>query len=484
MNPVFESAHRLAAMIQRSEIGCEELLNLYLDRIDHYNPTLNAVIVDLRDSARAEARRMDSEKARGHSRGSLHGVPMTIKESYNVAGTATTWGNPAWKVNVTQEDAEAVKRLKGIGINLHGKTNVPLALADFQSYNAIYGTTHNPYDRTRTPGGSSGGSAVSLAAGFTGIEAGSDIGGSIRNPAHFCGVFGHKPTWNLCWSRGHSAPGDHRTDTDIAVIGPLARSAKDLEIALRAMAVPDAIAARGFSLNLPTFEGRQLSDLRVAVWADDEFCPVSQDVRKRVEAVATALRDKGAHVDSSARPALSSAQSHDIYQRLLQATLASGTPDAEFGTLLKQAAKYAPDDRSEAAAVFRNQTTRFRDWAGANEDREQFRWRWHEFFQNYDIVLAPVTPTAAFPQDHRKFSERMLRVDNSDIPYFRQVFWAGLSGVSYLPSTVIPTGLNGEGLPIGVQIIGPEYGDLITIGIAEKLEQDGFRFTPPPAFAN
>lgn len=480
MNPAFESAHRLAGMIRNGDIGCEELLSVFLDRIDRYNPALNAVIVDLRDAAREEARRMDAERSRGYSRGPLHGVPMTIKESYNVAGTPTTWGNPDWKNNITHEDAEAVKRLKGIGINLHGKTNVPLALADFQSYNDIYGTTHNPYDRSRTPGGSSGGSAVALSAGFTGIEAGSDIGGSIRNPAHFCGVFGHKPTWNLCWSRGHSAPGDHRTSPDIAVIGPLGRSAKDLEIALRAMAGPDEIAARGFKLNLPEFTGRKLSDLRVAVWADDEFCPVSQEVRKRVEMVASALREHGAKVDGSARPALTSAASHDVYQRLLQATLASRTPDAQFEGLVRQAAKYAADDTSEAASVFRNQTARFRDWSGANEDRQQLRWRWHEFFRDYDIVLAPVTPTAAFPQDQRKFSERMLRVDNTEIPYFRQVFWAGLSGVVHLPSTVIPTGLNDEGLPIGVQIIGPEYGDLITIGIAEALEADGFRFVPPP----
>jgi len=366
-------------------------------------------------------------------------------------------------------------------VNLHGKTNVPLALADFQSYNDVYGTTHNPYDRTRTPGGSSGGSAVALAAGFTGIEAGSDIGGSIRNPAHFCGVFGHKPTWNLCWSRGHSAPGDHRTSPDIAVIGPLGRTARDLDIALRAMAGPDDIAARGFSLNLPILGARKLSDLRVAVWADDEFCPVSREVRSRVEAVGNALRDRGAQVDFTTRPALTSADTHETYQRLLQATLASRTPDEQFDGLVKQAGKYAVDDHSEAANVFRQQTARFRDWAGANEDRQQLRWRWHEFFQNYDVVLAPVTPTVAFPQDQRKFSERTLRVDNVEIPYFKQVFWAGISGVVYLPSTVIPTGLNSQGLPIGVQIIGPEYGDLITIGVADALEQDGFRFVPPPA---
>ena len=485
MNPVFASATELAAMIQSRKISSRELLELYLARVDRYNPALNAIVVDIREQARKDAAQMDEETARGSSRGAFHGVPMTIKESYNVAGTPTTWGNPAWKDNVPVEDAEAVKKMKGAGVSLFGKTNVPLALADFQSYNDVYGTTNNPWRFDRTPGGSSGGSAVALAAGLTGIEAGSDIGGSIRNPAHFCGVFGHKPTWNLLWMRGHSAPGDVRTTPDISVIGPMARSAHDLASAMRILAAPDPITARGVSLNLPTLGQRKLSELRVAVWGDDEQCPVSREVRSRVEKVATALRNKGAYVNDSARPAFSAASSHETYQRLLQATMASRAPQADYDKLVTQASRYAPDDRSAAAEVFRNQTARFREWSTANEARQQLRWRWHEFFQDYDVLIAPVTPTSAFPQDQRKFSERTITVDNQEIPYFQQVFWAGLSGVSFLPSTVIPTGVDAEGLPIGIQIIGPEYGDLVTIGVAQALEdEDGFRFTPPPAYVD
>ena len=482
MNPAFASATSLAAMIRARQISSRELLALFLARVDRHNPELNAIIVDLRERALADAAKMDEETARGHSRGPFHGVPMTIKESFNVSGTATTWGNPDWRNNVPQEDAEAVKKMKSAGVALFGKTNVPLALADFQSYNAIYGTTHNPYGHDRTPGGSSGGSAVALAAGLTGIEAGSDIGGSIRNPAHFCGVFGHKPTWNLLWMRGHSAPGDVRSTPDISVIGPMARSADDLDTALRILAAPDPIHARGFTLNLPTLGDRDPSSLRVAVWDDDPQCPVSAAVKQRVAGVAAALRDKGAYVNENARPAFSTAESHKTYQQLLQATMASRVPQTEYDALVAQAEKYDANDSSDAAQVFRNQTARFRDWATANEARQQLRWRWHEFFQDYDVVIAPVTPTAAFPQDQRKFSARTIRVDNLEMPYFQQVFWAGLSGVALLPSTVVPTGLDDQGLPIGIQIIGPEYGDLITIGVARLLEADGFRFTPPPAY--
>ena len=252
----FLSATELAAKVAAKEISAVELLQMYLQRVDTYNPDLNALCVDIRDQALADAEAADAALAQGQSLGAFHGVPMTVKESYNVAGTPTTWGNPDWRDNVTAEDAECVKKLKGAGVNVFGKTNVPLSLADFQSYNEIYGTTNNPYDHSRIPGGSSGGSAAALAAGLTGLEIGSDIGGSIRNPAHFCGVFGHKPTHDLLWMRGHSAPGDMRSTPDISVIGPLARSADDLYSAIKIMAGPDEIMSRGYQLNLPELGDR------------------------------------------------------------------------------------------------------------------------------------------------------------------------------------------------------------------------------------
>jgi amidase len=478
----FLSANEIAAGIAAGEFTAEAMLTEYCERVDRYNNDLNVVVVDQREQALEAARAADQAVAAGKPLGPLHGVPMTVKESYNIAGAATTWGNPAWRDNVVTEDAESVKRLKEAGAVVFGKTNVPLMLADFQSYNEVYGTSNNPYDLSRGPGGSSGGSAAALAAGLTGLEIGSDIGGSIRNPAHFCGVFGHKPTWDLLWMRGHSGPGDMRAMPDISVIGPLARSAADLTTAMGQMAGPDPIAARGYKLELPTLGRDGVKGLKIAVWADSDLCPVSAEVRQRVERTAAVLEKLGAHIDTQARPKFDEAHSHSTYQTLLQATLASRMPEADWLSLKAYVDTLAADDQSASALTLRAQVASFRDWSTANEARQQLRWRWHEFFADYDLVLMPIMPTAAFPHDHRDFGERTIRIDNDERPYFDQVFWAGLTGVSYLPSTVIPTGLNDAGLPIGLQLVGPELGDMITIGAAQVLEAEGFRFEAPAAY--
>ncbi len=479
----FDSATQLATKIRQREISARELLDLYLQRVDAINPELNAIVVDARETALQTAEAIDAAIARGEDPGPLAGVPMTIKESYNLAGTPTTFGNPEWRDNIAATDAEPVKKLRGVGVNVFGKTNVPLGLADFQSYNAVYGTTNNPYDLQRVPGGSSGGSAAALAAGLTGLEIGSDIGGSIRNPAHFCGVFGHKPTFNLLWMQGHSPPGDVRAPGDISVIGPMARSATDLRIALQCLAGPDPIMQRGYRLDLPTWQDRSVADLRVAVWCNDPQAPVDRETEARVEAVAAALRTRGARTDLDARPNFDAAASHDTYQELLHATMSARMPDGPYDSLRAYVETLDPADHSQKARVMRAQVAQFKQWHAANEQRHQLRWQWHEFFEHYDILITPVMATAAFPHDQRKFSERTITVDNDSRPYFEQVFWAGLTGVAYLPSTVIPTGLNDAGLPIGVQIVGREYDDLITIGVAEELEAMGFAFTPPPRYS-
>jgi amidase len=478
----FNSATELAAKIQNKEISAVELLNYYLGRVDQHNGDLNAVVVDTREQALKDAQQADDDLAKGRVRGPLHGVPMTVKESFHIAGTASTWGNPALKDNVFNEDAEAVKKLKAAGANVFGKTNIPISLADFQSYNDVYGTTNNPYDHSRGPGGSSGGSAAALAAGLTGLEIGSDIGGSIRNPAHFCGVFGHKPTHGLLWMKGHAAAPKMRSTPDISVIGPLARSASDLRTSIDVIAGPDPIVARGYKLDLPDLSGRSLKDLHIGIWRADERAPVAKEVEDRVNKVAAALRDAGARLNEEARPAFDPSESHDIYGHLLQATMASRMPDADYNSLVEHVSTLDPADQSDAAKVFRGQVTSFRDWAVANEARNKLRWAWHDYFSEFDALVMPIMATPAFKHDHRPFGERTILVDNAERPYFEQVFWAGLTGVAFLPSTVIPTGLNKDGLPIGVQIVGPEFGDLVTIGVAQELERLGFDFTPPAAY--
>jgi amidase len=476
--PHFQSASALACALRDGEIGARELLEYFLARADRFNPALNAIIQDDRAAARKRADAADASRMRGDRLGVLHGVPMTIKESYDFTGLPTTFGIPQMAKNIATSDALAVQRLAAEGANVFGKTNVPIRLADFQSYNEIYGVTNNPWDRGRTPGGSSGGSAAALAAGLTGLEIGSDIGGSIRNPAHYCGVFGHKPTWNLAPTRGHTL-GGILSPSDISVIGPLARSAFDLELAMRLMAGPDELEADGMLVDLPTLE-EPLSGLRIGVWKNDACCPVSEAVMARVESVAAALAKRGAIVDENARPEISAERSHEVYSALLLSAMSQRLPDDQFAALLERANSFSADDESPRARELRWRTMRARDWSQFNEERTKMRWAWHRFFQKFDFLLTPIMPTTAFPHDHRPEGQRTLDVDGKTIGYFDQTFWAGLSGVVYLPSTVIPTGPAKDGLPIGVQIIGPAYSDLRTIQLAQRLEQLGFAFVPPP----
>jgi len=414
--------------------------------------------------------------------GPLHGVPMTIKESYQFAGAPTTWGLTEMKDNIASVDALAVQRLAAAGANVFGKTNVPVRLADFQSYNPVYGTTNNPWNTERTPGGSSGGSAAALAAGLTGLEIGSDIGGSIRNPAHFCGVFGHKPTWNLCPLRGHTLD-DSLTPSDISAIGPLARSAEDLEITLKLIAGPDEIETPGLKHDLPGLTA-PMKALRIAVWADAApFCPTSAGVGERVQAVADALARAGAQVDDKARPDFEPGHSHEVFMALLSSAMSSRLPDEDFRQRLAKAEGADAADMSPAVVQARWQTLRARDWARYNEQRTRLRWAWRRFFDEVDFLITPVMPTTAYPHDHGPEGSRTIDIDGQRVPYFNQTFWAGLAGGVYLPATVFPAGKARDGLPVGLQIIGPAYADLRTIGLARRLEAMGFAFEAPKGYA-
>jgi len=479
----FESATHLVQKIKSGELTSVGLLEHYLARVDSYNSDLNAVIVQVRERAMARAKEADAALARGEDWGPLHGLPMTVKESYNLEGTPTTWGEPNWRDNIAAEDAVAIKRLEGAGAVVFGKTNVPLMLSDFQSYNAVYGTTNNPWDLGTTPGGSSGGSAAALAAGLTGLEIGSDIGGSIRNPAHFCGVFGHKPTWELLPMRGHAGP-NILSPSDISVIGPLGRSAYDLQTAVEIMAGPDEIPSRGYALSLAKPEQKQLKDFKVAVWKDDPIAPVDREVIERVEKVAEIFAKAGATVDETARPEFTAEHVMNTYQNLLWANMAGRQSDEAYEGMQKVAAEIPKSDQGPGATMLRAQVATYRDFARHNEARTHIRWGYHRFFQQWDVLLTPMMATAAFPHDQGEMDGRRVTVNNEPQPYFLQLFWAGFTGVSYLPSTVVPTGPNSRGLPIGVQIVGPEYGDLTTLKAAQLLEDQGMVFQPAPNFVD
>jgi amidase len=479
----FRTARQLAADIKRKKIGCLELLDLYLARVEKYDGALNAVVVRDFDRARTRARAADRALARRQVWGPLHGVPMTIKESYDVAGLPTTWGVPAYRHRIATRNATVVDRMLGAGVVLFGKTNVPLYLADWQSFNAIYGTTNNPWDVTRAPGGSSGGSAAALAAGLTGLEAGSDIGSSIRNPAHFCGVFGHKPTWGIVPRAGQALPWQ-TAPVDIDVVGPLARSADDLAVALAAMAGPDEIEGAGWQLRLAPLRRKRLRDFKVALMLDTPESPVDAVVTDRLQALGDFLGRQKVKVDDRARPAIDTREAFSVYVTLLRAATSDRQSDAEFDRNASIARSLAPDDESYYARAVRAAVLSHRDWLAANEARHRMRRAWAEFFAKYDLLLCPVAGTAAFLHDQQgERHDRTLVVNGKRAPVTDHLFWAGYTGVSYLPSTVAPCGFTPGGLPVGVQIVGPQYGDLTCLGFAQILEREFQAFVPPPGYA-
>jgi amidase len=483
-NPLpFQTAKQLAAAIRKKKIGCVELLDLYLERIEAHNPELNAVIAMDVEGARKRAKAADKAVKAGRKLGPLHGVPMTLKESYDIAGYATTWGDPAFKDHKAEKNSLAAQRLLDAGVTLFGKTNVPLNLADWQSYNKVYGLTKNPWDLSRTPGGSSGGSGAALAAGLTGLEAGSDIGASIRNPAHYCGVFGHKPSWGVVSPRGHALNGNV-AQADISVCGPLARGAADLEIAMDVMAGPDEIDGRGWTLTLPKSKKKKLRDFKVAVVANDPNCDVDQSVQDQIQALADFLGKQKAKVSDTARPAIDTAEQNDVYIRLLRAATSGRMPDEAWRQAARDAAALPDDDMSYFAQMQRGNSLSHRTWLQLNEKRHRMRLAWDAFFKDYDLLLCPVAVTAAFPHDHKDpRHERTIVVNNKKVPVVDQIFWAGYSCVTYLPASAAPIGLSSDGLPIGVQIVGPQYGDYSCIQFAKLLEQEYRSFVPPPAYS-
>ncbi|MBV8132725.1 MAG: amidase [Alphaproteobacteria bacterium] len=481
----FRSATALAAAIRAREIGCRELLEHYLERVERHNPALNAIIVtDLR-GARPRADEADAALAHGESWGPLHGLPTTVKESFDVMGMPTTWGLIELKGNIAAANALAVDRLLAAGAVIFGKTNVPVLLADSQSYNLIYGTTNNPWDLSLTPGGSSGGAAAALAAGLTGLELGSDIGGSIRNPAHYCGVYGHKPTYGIAPPRGQALYGNVAA-SDISVIGPLARSAEDLALALDIIAGPDPIEAAGWRLNLAPPRGNNFSDYRIAVMLDDPNCEVDREVQDILQRLVDFLAGRGVRISDRARPNIDTTELHAVYIRLLRAATSRRLAQDAFERHVEDARGLDPTDQSYFARMMRGVTLTHRDWLAGNEERHRLRLKWAEFFRDYDLLLCPVTAGAAYPHDHDHEGERwkrMIQINGKPAPTINDLFWAGLCGLVYLPATVAPAGLTAKGLPVGVQIVGPQYGDKSCIAFAALLEHAYRGFVAPPCFA-
>ena len=477
------SATDLIAALAARTVSAVELTQRAIARIERHDPAINAICVRDFERALVAARAADAARARGET-GALLGVPITVKESYNVAGLPTTWGIPAFKDFQPAEDAVAVARVKAAGAVVLGKTNVPLGLGDWQSYNAIYGTTNNPWNHAVTPGGSSGGSSAALAAGFGAISLGSDIAGSLRAPAHYCGVFAHKPSFGLLPARGHSAPPAPSipVDRDMSVIGPMARRAADLALVVDLLAAPDPLGLGiAYRLALPAPRHAELAGFRVLVLDSHPLYPTASTIRTAIDRLAGGLARAGARVsrDTSLVPDL--AEATRLYARLLCSFIASAWPAETYERYRAQAANLAATDTSLAAEQVRGVVLSHRDWVLADLARGRLRQRWRELFTAFDVVLAPAMPTLAFPHDHEPDqARRTLLIDGARYPYGDQMVWAGIASAPGLPATAVPIGRSDDGLPIGVQILGPMFEDRTPLRFAELVEREFGGFVAPP----
>ena len=446
------SAGALVEALAAGRVSALELADAAIARIESRDKAINAVVVRDFDRAREAARAADAALARGERR-PLLGLPMTVKESHNIAGLPTTWGFEWAKDFRASTDAVGVSRLKAAGAVILGKTNVPVSLADWQSVNPIYGRTKNPYDLERTPGGSSGGGAAAVAAGMVPLEFGSDIGGSIRVPAAFCGLFGHKPSFDLIPVRGHAPAGADGVPPPMAVVGPLARTAADLALALDVLAGPDREQAVGYRLALPPARHGRLGDFRVLVLTEHPAARTDGEIRAAIEAVAARLEGLGARVSRSSDRLPDLAKAHEAYGALL------GTAMALRG----------PEPPPTTAA----------EWMKMLDQQVAIRRQWAALFEDIDVVLAPVFGTAAYPHDDRPSDQRTLILDGQPTPYFAQLAWPGLASLANLPATAAPIGQTKAGLPIGLQVIGPYLEDRTTLAFAEFVEREFGGFRPP-----
>ena len=438
-------AGKLAAALADRQVSALELFEAAVERIERLDGPINAVVVRDFGRAREAALAADAALARGE-RAPLLGVPMTVKEAFNVAGLPTTWGVPSEKPFIAATDAVGVARLKAAGAVILGKTNVPPFLGDWQSANPIYGRTNHPMDLRLTPGGSSGGGAAALAAGMVPLEFGSDIGGSIRVPSAFCGVFGHKPSHNLVPQRGHAPPGVEGDGVPLNVVGPMARSVEDLILALGVLAGPAGDEAVGYRLALPTPRAERLADFRVLVIDRHPLATADTEILGALHALAGAVEKVGAKVSRKSALVPDLTASHAVYSAILGAVISRGGPP--MGEPLSAHA-----------------------WMDALDAQIGFRRQWSRLFTQFDVVLAPAFGVVAFPHDARPFNERVHIINGETTPYGAQVAWPGMASLANLPATAIPIAKTAAGLPIGIQIIGPYLEDRTTLAFAGLANQ-------------
>ncbi|MGM0450346.1 MAG: amidase family protein [Pseudomonadota bacterium] len=483
-----QPARALAAALRDGTVTSEAVTTDLLARIDARNPPLNAVIHLDRDRALEQARKRDQQHAQGALCGPLHGLPMTVKDVWEVAGMPTTAGSSSLEGHRPARHADVIQRLEDAGALVIGKTNVPLFASDLQTYNRLFGVSNNPYDHNRTPGGSSGGAAAALAAGMTPLEIGSDVGGSIRTPAHFNGVFGHKPSRDIVSLRGHiPGPPGTLTQPDLAEGGPMARTADDLALLLEVIAGPRPHEGPQWQLALPEPGFTNLSDVRVATCFHDPISPVADELTRHYEDLATRLADAGASVSRAEHEWLDHRQLMPLYHNLLGSLLGTGFRPKQRRQLKMMAYLIRLFGRwmrippgLEEYIIGVNQPVL--NWMQHSEEREQARAALvKDLFGEADLLLTPVTPTTAIPHDpSQPMFRRKILVDGRERPYTDQMHWIALATVLGLPATSAPVGMDENGLPFNIQIIGAPGQDRATIEFARLMEEQGLSGFRPP----
>jgi amidase len=471
----FRTVTDLVAAIKAKEVGSRELLDHLLARVDEHNPALNAVVTLDVERAQAAADAADEATAGGEALGPLHGLPMTIKDVFETEGLRSTSGAPELMDHVPDHDAGAVARLKEAGAIVFGKTNLPLYAGDLQTFNQPFGVTNNPWDTSRTTGGSSGGAAAALAAGLTPLELGSDIGGSIRNPSHMCGTVGLKPSFGVVPQDGYlSGPTGLRT-LDINVVGPMARTVEDLSLAF------DVLVGAGTP-------GPARDGLRLAAWFDTARCPLDSAMADVLVAAVEGLRADGLTVDDTARPNVDFDEATDLFVQLLYTVMTAATGvDDETWALAASIVDTEPGaDEPILFKAGRAIAMRHHQWLRHDERRSEIRDAWSEFFTRFDAVLCPVLQLPAFPHqvddDPIGVVNRVVSVNGTDVPHGELTYWCGLIGVAYLPAVVVPVGRTADGLPVGVQVVADFRDDRTALAVAGRIDSALGGFEPPPGY--
>jgi amidase len=481
------SATELLAWLRTGRMTSLEAVNYFLERIEKLNPQINAVIYSDAESARLRAMEADHARSQGISWGPLHGLPMTIKECYEVVGMPITSGTQYYNEVTVRTHADVVQKLLDAGAIIFGKTNLPAHAADWQTFNSVYGTTNNPWNVALTAGGSSGGPAAALAAGFTPLEVGSDLGGSIRIPAHYCGVYGLRPTYGVVSIRGHiPGPPGSVSAPDMAVAGPMARTPDDLELLLDVIGGPRTREARGWRLELPESRAESLQDFRVLAWFTDERCHLDAEVAGEYSQLVQSLREMNVTVDEGPPDGFSLDEIFRMMHQFAGSMVSSGLPQTHKAMirLFTWALGLAPNSRMTKgwSNYYKGMIKSHSKWLELKEKRNRMRALCEKLFEKYDVLLLPVTPGTAFPHNYQNVFARTLNINGRKRSYSDHLPWVALATLFGLPAVSAPIGRSRSGLPVNVQIVGAAFNDRITIDFARKLAECQGGFAVPPGW--